>query len=214
VLLGHYAPAFALRPWSGRVPLWGLFLAVQAVDIGYFILVAAGLEGGLIDPHGVPRFQVAYGGYSHSLLMTAVYAAAVAIAGVALGYRREGAVLGLAVASHWLGDLIVHVPDLPVTLAQAPVVGLGLWRLPVLSSLLEVGLLGGAYLLLRPRLAPGGMRARLDRMVIVMMALQALSDFVIPIPPTMGQMGLSMYALYLALTVSAFLAERRRVKLA
>src|SRR5262245_7603827 len=117
MLLGHYAPAFALRPWSGRVPLWGLFLAVQAVDVGYFLLGAAGVEAARIDPHGIPRFQVAYGGYTHSLLMTAVYVAAAVIAGALLGRLREGAVIGVALASHWLLDLVVHVPDLQLTLA-------------------------------------------------------------------------------------------------
>jgi hypothetical protein len=37
-------------------------------------------------------------------------------------------VVGLAVASHWFLDLIVHLPDLPLAGDDSARVGLGLWR--------------------------------------------------------------------------------------
>ena len=40
---GHYAPAFALRARFPDVPLWGLFVAVQTVDVLLFTLVPLGL---------------------------------------------------------------------------------------------------------------------------------------------------------------------------
>lgn len=42
---------------------------------------------------------------------------------------------------HWLADLLVHRPDLPLGLF-GPKVGLGLWNLPVLEMIVELGLLG------------------------------------------------------------------------
>ena len=37
MLAGHYGPALAMKARFPRVPLWSLFVAVQAVDIAFFI---------------------------------------------------------------------------------------------------------------------------------------------------------------------------------
>ncbi len=52
--------------------------------------------------------------------------------------------------SHWILDLIVHRPDLPILPGNAgnlPLLGFGLWQLPIASIIVELGLaLAGAYL--------------------------------------------------------------------
>ena len=52
--------------------------------------------------------------------------------------NRIGALLlsGL-VLSHWVLDLIVHIPDLPLYPGQSPKVGFGLWNSPFLTVLIE-----------------------------------------------------------------------------
>ncbi|MGQ0702374.1 MAG: hypothetical protein ACT4PM_04485 [Gemmatimonadales bacterium] len=53
------------------------------------------------------------------------------------------------VFSHWLLDLVVHRPDLPLY-GNTAKVGLGLWDHPAIALLLEAGLLfGGLWLYLR-----------------------------------------------------------------
>jgi hypothetical protein len=51
-------------------------------------------------------------------------------------------VVGLAVFSHWILDLVVHAPDLPLYDNTAKV-GFGLWNRPVLAFGLEAVLLFG-----------------------------------------------------------------------
>jgi hypothetical protein len=68
-------------------------------------------------------------------------------------YRRdlkEAFFIGLCVASHWITDFIVHIKDLPLGLGVSDYVGLGLWKYPVASALLE-GLIFcfGVFLFLR-----------------------------------------------------------------
>jgi hypothetical protein len=64
--------------------------------------------------------------------------------------RRAGVVIGTVVISHWFLDLLVHRPDLPILPGNAgnlPLLGFGLWQLPVLSAIIELLLaLAGAYL--------------------------------------------------------------------
>ncbi|HVP22191.1 MAG TPA: hypothetical protein VMS73_10065 [Anaerolineaceae bacterium] len=59
--------------------------------------------------------------------------------------RRTASVVGLVIFSHWLLDLIVHLPDLPFFFDGSPKVGLGLWGSGpglIFSGVLEFVMLG------------------------------------------------------------------------
>ncbi len=77
--------------------------------------------------------------------MTAAWSAlAAGIAYLVFHSRRLSVIAGLVVFSHWLLDLIVHLPDLPLFFAGSPKVGFGLWSTGpgmVISGVLEVALL-------------------------------------------------------------------------
>lgn len=91
----------------------------------------------VITPGSVP--------WSHGLLMSLVWSVAFGLVGFfILRDRQAGIVLGLVVFSHWVLDLIVHLPDLPVLITDTPILGLGLWGSRpglILSGILEVFLL-------------------------------------------------------------------------
>jgi hypothetical protein len=60
--------------------------------------------------------------------LTGVWAVAAAFVYWLLSrYRRGAMVVGLAVLSHWLLDLISHGPDMPIYPGNSPTLGLGLW---------------------------------------------------------------------------------------
>lgn len=208
MLVGHYAPALLLRArGSSDVPLWALFLAVQAVDVGFFLLGFAGVEAARITPGGRPVLEVTSGVYTHSLPSAVALGLLCVLVGAALGRARAGALLGLAVASHWALDLIVHVPDLPLGLTQEPAVGLGLWRHPPWSLVLELVLLAGSWAVLRPRLVDGARRAG-DQLVLALVALQLLSEYVVPVPTTMTSLGASALGLYVGCCALAWRVDR------
>jgi hypothetical protein len=208
VLVGHYAPALLLRARaSAGLPLWALFLAVQAVDVGFFLLGFAGVEAARITPGGRPVLEVTSGVYTHSLPSAVALGLSCVVAGAALGRARAGVLIGVAVASHWLLDLVVHVPDLPLGLTQQPAVGLGLWRYPPWSLLLELALLTGSWAVLRPRLMDGARRAG-DQLVLALVVLQLLSDYVVPTPTTMTALGASALGLYAGCCALAWRVDR------
>jgi len=82
--------------------------------------------------------------YTHGLISALIWA--VAFGALYMLVRRgsgllgQGVVLALAVFSHWLADLIVHVPDLPVFVGE-PKLDFGLWNNFWASQSLEFGLL-------------------------------------------------------------------------
>jgi hypothetical protein len=123
---------FAAKPVAPKAPLWSLLIASQVSDLLCFGFSAVGLETLGVShtdlSRGVQVEVPASVPWSHGLLMSIVWALLVAgIAYLISRNARTSGVLGLVVLSHWVLDLIVHPPDLPLLLAGSPVVGLGLW---------------------------------------------------------------------------------------
>ena len=129
MFLGHFALAFAAKRVAPSAPLPGLFLAAQAADVEWPVLVGMGIEQVRIAPGNTaftPLEFVSYP-YSHSLLCLALTAVLVAFT-IGKGTSRKAVlVTGLLVVSHWLLDWISHGPDMPLIPGGARY-GLGLWN--------------------------------------------------------------------------------------
>jgi len=151
MFVGHYGVSFVAKRYDPSLPLWLLFLAVQLLDVLWAPFVLLGIEKVRIVP-GITRsnpLDLYYMPYTHSLVAALLWSvgAAVLYKLVAAGRRpRSAALLGLAVFSHWLLDLVVHRPDLPLY-DDAAKVGLGLWNLPAIAFGLETLLLLGGIAL-------------------------------------------------------------------
>ena len=101
--------------------------------------------------------------------------------------------MGLAVFSHYPLDVLVHLPDLPITGNDSPKLGLGLWNHPVatmVAELLVFGLGLAVYLALRSKRYP--VRAgRLAMLVIVLLGTYFASIYG-PLPPNMTAVAVSV----------------------
>ena len=149
---GHYAAAFAARGAAPRVPLWLFFVCVQLVDIAWALLVLGGVERVRLDP-SLPSnpLVLEFMPYTHSLFATVLWSGASALlawrflpnALGAANRKLASLAIGLAVASHWFGDLLVHRPDLAL-FGETGKMGFGLWNAPVLALALEIGLIVAA----------------------------------------------------------------------
>ena len=145
MFLGHYGLALAAKRAAPRTSLGTLVFAAQFLDELWPLLVLAGVERVRIVPGlmAASPLDFVYYPWSHSLLMAAIWSALVG--GVYFAVRRYGPgawVVGLAVLSHWLLDVPVHRPDLPLWPgASAPRVGLGLWNSVSATYAIELGLL-------------------------------------------------------------------------
>ena len=146
MFIGHYGPAV----WDTQrgcgtpiVTLWQGFLAVQAVDYATMVLGLLGVEG----PEwrdGAPFLDIAW---SHSLVGSLLISFA---AGALCKWLKPSAgwrgfwVVTVLAFSHWLLDLVVHRPDMPILPGGTNYLGFGLWDYAWPSYFLEVGLLGAA----------------------------------------------------------------------
>ncbi|HEY3155343.1 MAG TPA: hypothetical protein VGK76_01785 [Candidatus Eisenbacteria bacterium] len=154
MFIGHYGVSFATKSGDRSIPLWVLFIAVQLLDVAWAPFVLLGIEKVRIVPGftATNPLDLYYMPFTHSLVAALLWsAAAFAVYRlVAPGKRASSALLvGAAVFSHWVLDLLVHRPDLPLYDNTAKV-GLGLWNFPALALGLEAVLLfGGMWLYFR-----------------------------------------------------------------
>ena len=152
MVAGHFGLAAAVKKIAPRLPLWSLLLATFFLDVVFIFFAAVGLEK--ITPVD-PTNPNAYGGsliqayYTHSLVGAVLISA---IAGLFAGWRwgkRGGYVIAGVVFSHWVLDLIVHRPDLPIlpgNFGNLPLLGFGLWQYPTISAIVGLALvIGGIW---------------------------------------------------------------------
>ena len=152
MVAGHFGLAAGIKKIAPRLPLWSLLLATFLLDVVFIFFAAGGLEK--INPVD-PANPNAYGGsliqayYTHSLVGALLISA---IAGFVAGRfwgKRGGYVIAAVVFSHWILDLIVHRPDLPIlpgNFGNLPLLGFGLWQYPTASAIVELALvIGGTW---------------------------------------------------------------------
>ena len=146
MFVGHYSVAFAVKSDENKIPLWVLFVAVQLLDFLWAPFVLLGIEKVRIVPGitATSPLDLYYMPYTHSLIGALIWSAlAFAIYRVVAGARvsrTAGLLVGFAVFSHWILDLIVHRPDLAIY-DDTLKVGFGLWNYKALEFGLEIGIL-------------------------------------------------------------------------
>jgi hypothetical protein len=154
MFIGHYAVSFALKAVEPKLSLGTLFLAVQVVDIAFFLLTFLGIEHfSLVENYTAStHFKLEYMPYTHSLVAAFLWAGVTYFLFKSILFKEQpfavksAVIMAVAVFSHWCLDLIVHTPDLPVFLDNTHFVGFGLWYKAWLTYLLEAVLvLAGLY---------------------------------------------------------------------
>jgi hypothetical protein len=215
MFVGHFGPSYAVKSLRPAIPLWLLFIAVQLVDVIWAVLVLLGVEKVRIIP-GVTAsnpLDLYYMPYTHSLVAAiswSVAAGAVVWHWPRVANRSAAVWIGAAVFSHWVLDLVVHRPDLPLY-GNEMKVGLGLWNYPVLALSLEAALLFGGMIMYLRVTRPINMIGRVGPPVfgVAMLAIQSYVFFGPPpgSPVAAAMTALVSYAVFAA--IAEWLARQR-----
>ncbi len=214
MFVGHYGVSFAIKSIQKPIPLWLLFIAVQFLDVLWAIFILTGVEKVRITP-GITAtnpLDLYYMPYTHSLVGALLWS------GVAfIGYKvaRRGSSLAAllvaaAVFSHWVLDLIVHRPDLPVY-DNTYKLGFGLWNYPALAFALEASLLFvGIFLYLRASKAvsPTG-KFGMPMFGILLLIVQGIVFFGAP-PSSPSAAAITALLSYVLLAAVAYWLEQKR----
>ena len=143
MFVGHFGIGFGAKAAAPRTSLGSLFFAAQFIDLLWPTLLLIGLERVEISP-GITRVTpLDFIDYpiSHSLLAVLIWGVLFGGAYFLLRRNIRGAVVcGIAVLSHWVLDLLVHRPDLPLAPWSSSRVGLGLWNSTVATLAVELAI--------------------------------------------------------------------------
>ena len=149
VIAGHFGFAAMVKSREPTTPLWGLMLATVWLDVVFIPLLLTHVES-------VRPIHPGYGGliihadYTHSVVGMILISTVLGLAFLPRWGRRVAAVIALVAMSHWVLDLIVHRPDMPVlpgNMGNLPRLGFGLWEQPRLAALLELMLVAAGTLM-------------------------------------------------------------------
>jgi hypothetical protein len=217
---GHYGVSFLAKKVEPGLPLWTLFLASQLLDVFWAVFVLLGIEHYRIVP-GITAslpLDLYYMPYTHSLAAAATWSAGVFVVCRWVipisGFRsnRAAFLLALAVFSHWMLDLVVHRPDLPIY-DNYYKVGFGLWNFPLPALALESALLfAGMWLYLHSTTAT----SFAGRYGPIFFGLAILAAHCLllwgPLPPSTTVGAVRLGALYLILAAVAYWLDKQRTR--
>jgi hypothetical protein len=221
MFVGHYSVAFAAKTEHNKIPLWVLFVAVQSLDYIWATLVLLGIEklrvikgftaGSMLDSYFHP--------YSHSLIAAVLWSAVAALCYKPLcrwlGYRytkSAALIVGVAVFSHWMLDLIAHPRDLPIYDNSAKV-GFGLWNYRDPEFALEIALLAlGICLYLARNTMPAIRKTAVISFGIVLLVVQIGDTYVPRTALTDKATALGVWIFYTLFVLVALIIEKIRAQ--
>ncbi|ALJ00232.1 metal-dependent hydrolase [Rufibacter tibetensis] len=140
MFIGHFAFGLGAKSMAPKVSLGSLLLAAQLLDLLWPTFLLLGWEHVSISPGITEVTPLDFTHYpiSHSLLAVLGWSIACGLIYWLLKRNRRGAiVMGICVLSHWMLDVVMHRPDLPLYPGDSPMLGLGLWNSLVGSLLVE-----------------------------------------------------------------------------
>ncbi len=145
MFIGHYGVGLAAKNPSPAISLATIFLAAQWLDLIWPILLLLNIEHVTIHAGDtrVSPLEFDYYPFSHSLLFVILWGLVLGVIYYLVkGNKKNSLIIGLLVISHWVLDLIVHRPDLPI-LPNGPDIGFGLWSSIAGTMIVE----GGIYVM-------------------------------------------------------------------
>jgi membrane-bound metal-dependent hydrolase YbcI (DUF457 family) len=143
MILGHFAVGFAAKRAAPRTSLTVLLSSAMLLDLLWPLFLWLGIEHVRIAPGNTAFTPLDFESYpwSHSLLMAGLWALLAAwIYRVRTRYDRGALWVAIAVVSHWVLDVVVHRPDLPLVPWSDRRFGFSLWNNVPLTAAVEIAM--------------------------------------------------------------------------
>jgi len=176
------------------------------------ILLLAGVESVEITKNQDPLLRLHLVRYpiTHSLLIETLFGA---LFGTLYWWKtkdgRSALICGLLMPSHWILDVIVHAPDLPLW-PGGPIFGLGAWRSVLLTLALEALFFAAGILVYSKNTRPKDKVGRIAYWTFLGLLIAGYASS-LPGPPPKDTHSLAYFALILWVFVPwAFWIDRHR----
>ncbi|MBK7433913.1 MAG: hypothetical protein IPI66_08415 [Chitinophagaceae bacterium] len=217
MFIGHFGIGFGAKKIAPAISLGLLFIAAQFLDLLWPSLLLLDIEHVVISP-GITKvtpFDFVDYPISHSLLLVTGWGILLGILSwLFLKRFRYALIIFACVVSHWLLDLLVHRPDLPLAPGSDSRYGLGIWNYPVLTGALE-GLifLSGVYLYSRSTNAKNNFgKYGLLTLAGMLLIIQAANMFGPP-PPNMTAIAWAGQLQWLFVILAFYVDKNREMRI-
>ena len=214
MFVGHFGIAFAAKKIAPQISLGLTFLSAQFLDLLWPTLLQLNIERVEIVPASgnITPLRFTHYPYSHSLLMVLLWSLLFGVIYYAIKKSRKGAfILFLLVLSHWVLDFIVHIPDLPLYPGDSPMMGLGLWKSLIITTIVE-GLIFavGIIYYLRATHAKNNVGKIGFWILVILLSGIYIANFSGPPPPSINMIAIAGQMQWI-LVLLAFWVDRNRI---
>ncbi|HET7524784.1 MAG TPA: hypothetical protein VFK10_02475 [Burkholderiaceae bacterium] len=208
---GHLGVGLALGRIERRVNVGVLIGAALLLDLVLWPLVLLKAESVVIPADFAVSRQLHFVfPYSHGLVAALIWSL---LAG-AFGWlvwprlqavrRRAAAILAVAVFSHWLLDVLVHRPELPLAGAASPAVGFGLWHdMPIALALEAAIVVVGLWLFIPGSSLSPRRSIALAALSVVVLVFTVVGMTIAPAPPSVPALAMSSWITLLVVSALA-----------
>ncbi|MFZ1082592.1 MAG: hypothetical protein WAO19_11790 [Candidatus Kryptoniota bacterium] len=215
MFIGHYGVGLAAKKIDGRPSLGTLFLAAQFLDILWPVFIILGVEKVEIESVSKQFLTLHFTSYPYSHSLAAAIFWSIVFGAVYYLIKKNfkvSMILGCLVFSHWVLDLIVHVPDLQLVPGIGARVGLGLWNSTTMTIIVE-GLIFvvGIFLYLSSSKVQNLRGSIALWSLIIFLAFVYIINLIGPPPPSVKAIGFAGLSQWLIIAW-AYWAEKNRVR--
>jgi hypothetical protein len=215
MFIGHFGAGFAGKKPAPRISLGTLFLAAQWLDLIWPLFLLLGIEHVVIIPGDTKLTPLSFTDYpySHSLMFVLFWG--IILGGIYFFIKKNvmnSIIVGVLVLSHWVLDLLVHKPDLPI-LKSGPDVGFGLWNYPVIAIVLEaIIFIIGVWLYISTTTAKDKIGSIALWALIIFLVIIYIMNILGPPPPDLKSIGFIGLLQWLFVVWAYWIDRHRRMK--
>lgn len=222
MFIGHIGVGLALKKAEPKLNLGALIFASLLLDVLLGVFILTGLEH-VSAPENYDQLHYLHFTfpYSHSLLAGIVWS--LIAFGVTFALWTENrpqskltaaSTVFAAVILHWICDWIEHPPQLPLSIANSKLLGLGLWNKLEFALILECGLVATGLWLYLGTAKLIGRKARWACVgfIGILTAVAVAGQANMTAPPEPDTLAISMIAQTLIVTAILFWIDRNRIE--
>lgn len=213
--VGHLAVGLMLKRADPRVNLGLLFFAALLLDFLLGVFFWVGIEQAYIPANYQHLHYLTFSfPYSHSLAASLLWSGLVFLLAKVLWPKGDGTKvaipLGLAVFSHFILDVIVHVPEMPVLDRDSYKLGLGLWNRMGVALTLKMLLVALALASYLNRKEGGSVSGRYGILILmVVFSILTVVGMMSSAPPSITGAAVSWVLAPVVLSEMAFWLDRK-----
>ena len=219
MFVGHLGVGLGLKRIDKRINLGWIFFAALFPDFLLGLFVLFGLENIIIPPDYTELHYLHFiFPYSHSVIAILIWTGLIYILTKRYWPKVNGEktkapiIFSAAVFFHFLADLIVHIPDIPILNHDSTLIGFGLWNHMSLALIFEIFLVTtGLVIYLKSTQGRGfGSEYGIIILLIVLSLFNVLGQTIAPAPPNTLGPAISLFVQPIIISGIAFWLDRKR----